>query len=128
MYIHFIYVEHKENKITYLNVIKSENEALENKYINEILYKKIYLISNEEILNNNINYCSLFYIKKGFVIQQNDNTLWNNLLQIYMKTLNLLNLIDCKYIDNIKNENILLYKMNEINNDLYSLIIKLHLN
>jgi hypothetical protein len=128
MYIHFIYVEHKENKITYLNVIKSENEVLENKYINEILYKKIYLISNDEILNNNINYCSLFYIKKGFVIQQNDNTLWNNLLQIYMKTLNLINLIDCKYIYNLKNENILLYKMNEINNDLYSLIIKLHLN
>jgi hypothetical protein len=128
MYIHFIYVEHKENKITYLNVIKSENEVLENKYINEILYKKIYLISNEEILNNNINYCSLFYIKKGFTIQQNDNTLWNNLLQIYMETLNLINLIDCKYIDNLKNENILLYNMNEINNDLYSLIIKLHLN
>lgn len=128
MHIHFIYVEHKENKITYLNVIKSKNEVLDNKYINEILYKKIYLISNEEMLNNNINYYSLFYIKKGMIINQDNDTLWNKLLQLYMKNVNLINLIDYNYIENLKKDNMLLFNINEFNNDLYSLIINLHIN
>jgi hypothetical protein len=46
-----------------------------------------------------------------------------------MKNLNLIKLIDCNYIENLKNENILLYNINEINNnELYSLIIDLHIN
>jgi hypothetical protein len=127
MYIHFIYVENKEFKQNYITTIKTENEILDIKKLNELLYINLYLNNKPENFNNNINFYSIFYIKKGIIIDNNIDILWNKLLILYLKNINLINLIDSNYINDLKDRNILLFNIEIYKNDLYSMIIDLQI-
>jgi hypothetical protein len=128
MYIHFIYVENKEFKQNYITTIKTENEILDIKNVNELLYINLYLNNKpENFNNNNINFYSIFYIKKGLIINNNIDIVWNKLLILYLKNINLINLIDSNYINDLKNRNILLFNIEIYKNDLYPMIIDLQI-
>ena len=125
MYIHFLYVESKEYKINYIVTIKNEQSILDNNLINTLLYNYIYL-NNENNINNNINYISLFYIKKGLILDDKKNY-WDNLFNIYLKEIKLIDLIDNDYIKKIKNKNIFLFKEDIYKNQLSNFIINIYL-
>ena len=125
MYIHFLYVESKEYKINYIVTIKNEQSILDNNLINTLLYNYIYL-NNENNINNNINYISLFYIKKGLILDDKKNY-WDNLFNIYLKEIKLIDLIDNDYIKKIQNKNILLFKEDIYKNQLSNFIINIYL-
>lgn len=125
MYIHFLYVESKEYKINYIVTIKNEQMILDNNLINTLLYNNIYL-NNENNINNNINYISLFYIKKGLILDDKKNY-WDNLFKIYLKEIKLIDLIDNDYIKKIQNKNILLFKEDIYKNQLSNFIINIYL-
>ena len=125
MYIHFLYVESKEYKINYIVTIKNEQSILDNNLINTLLYNYIYL-NNENNINNNINYISLFYIKKGLILDDKKNY-WDNLFKIYLKEIKLIDLIDNDYIKKIQNKNILLFKEDIYKNQLSNFIINIYL-
>jgi hypothetical protein len=128
MYIHFIYVENKEFKQNYITTIKTENEILDIKNVNELLYINLYLNNKpENFNNNNINFYSIFYIKKGLIINNNIDIVWNKLLILYLKNINLINLIDSNYINDLKDRNILLFNIEIYKNDLYPMIIDLQI-
>jgi len=125
MYIHFLYVESKEYKINYIVTIKNEQSILDNNLINTLLYNYIYL-NNENNINNNINYISLFYIKKGLILDDKKNY-WDNLFNIYLKEIKLIDLIDNDYIKKIQNKNIFLFKEDIYKNQLSNFIINIYL-
>ena len=84
MYIHFIFMEYKETKTEYLVTIKDESKDLTSNYINNLIYNNLIKGENNNNNNNNlvINYFSIFYIKKGIIIENND--LWKKLFNIYI--------------------------------------------
>jgi len=124
MYIHFFYIESKEYKINYISVIKHDNLNLDNNIINKFIYRNIYLNNNDDdnINYNNINYISLFYIKKGLVVE-NKQDLWNQLIKLYMENIKLINLIDNNYIKKIQQSNILLFNIDTYKDKLSNFII-----
>lgn len=124
MYIHFFYIESKEYKINYISVIKHDNLNLDNNIINKFIYRNIYLNNNDDdnINYNNINYISLFYIKKGLVIE-NKQDLWNQLIKLYMENIKLINLIDNNYIKKLQQSNILLFNIDTYKENLSNFII-----
>lgn len=124
MYIHFFYIESKEYKINYISVIKHDNLNLDNNIINKFIYRNIYLNNNDDdnINYNNINYISLFYIKKGLVVE-NKQDLWNQLIKLYMENIKLINLIDNNYIKKIQQSNILLFNIDTYKDNLSNFII-----
>ena len=124
MYIHFFYIESKEYKINYISVIKHDNLNLDNNIINKFIYRNIYLNNNDDdnINYNNFNYISLFYIKKGLVIE-NKQDLWNQLIKLYMENIKLINLIDNNYIKKLQQSNILLFNIDTYKDNLSNFII-----
>ena len=124
MYIHFFYIESKEYKINYISVIKHDNLNLDNNIINKFIYRNIYLNNNDDdnINYNNINYISLFYIKKGLVIE-NKQDLWNQLIKLYMENIKLINIIDNNYIKKLQQSNILLFNIDTYKDNLSNFII-----
>ena len=128
MYIHFIFMEYKETKTEYLVTIKDESKDLTSNYINNLIYNNLIynkLIKGENNNNNNnnlgINYFSIFYIKKGIIIENND--LWKKLFNIYISEIKLIYLIDSNYINNLLNNNIILFNLNSYKNKIYPIII-----
>ncbi len=79
MNIHFIYVQKKENLEEYIFVFRKKDEILD---LNERVYSILY---NDKI-NDNINYIQLFYIKKGLVINFNDD-IWDKITNLSYKNL-----------------------------------------
>ena len=124
MYVHFFYIESKEYKINYISVIKHDNFNLDNSIINKFIYRNIYLNNDDDnnINYNYINYISLFYIKKGLVIE-NKQDLWNQLIKLYMENIKLINLIDNNYIKKIQQSNILLFNIDTYKENLSNFII-----
>lgn len=121
MYIHFIFMEYKETKTEYLVTIKDESKDLTSNYINNLIYNNLIIGQNNNNNNIGINYFSLFYIKKGMVIKSKE--LWKELIKIYMSEINLINLINSNYIDNLLNNNIILFNLNFYKSKIYPLII-----
>lgn len=119
MYIHFIFMEYKETKTEYLVTIKHESNDLSINEINNIIYNNF--ISGKESNNIGINYFSLFYIKKGLIIE--NETLWNELIRIFLLEIKLINLIDSVYINNLLKDNIIFFNTNIYKNNIYPLII-----
>jgi hypothetical protein len=126
MYIHFLYVESKEYKNNYIVTIKDEKNILDNNLINKLLYKYIYL-NNDNSINNNINYISLFYIKKGLILDDKNNY-WNDLFKIYLKEIKLIDLIDNNSIKKIQNNNLLLFNIDLYKDQLSNFIINIYLD
>jgi hypothetical protein len=126
MYIHFLYVESKEYKNNYVVTIKDEKNILDNNLINKLLYKYIYL-NNDNSINNNINYISLFYIKKGLILDDKNNY-WNDLFKIYLKEIKLIDLIDNNSIKKIQNNNLLLFNIDLYKDQLSNFIINIYLD
>ena len=62
-------------------------------------------------------YISLFYIKKGLILDDKKNY-WDNLFNIYLKEIKLIDLIDNDYIKKIQNKNIFLFKEDIYKNQL----------
>jgi len=123
MYIHFIFMEYKETKTEYLVTIKDESKDLTSNYINNLIYNNLIKGENNNNNNNNlgINYFSIFYIKKGIIIENND--LWKKLFNIYISEIKLIYLIDSNYINNLLNNNIILFNLNSYKNKIYPIII-----
>lgn len=126
MYIHFLYVEHKDFKINYIITIKSEFDTINNNEINKLLYENLYLNKGEEI-KGNINYFALFYIKKGKIIKDMNKEIWGKLLKIFIKKINYINIIDDIFIYNLKFKNILLFDIEIYKNELHEYIVELQL-
>ena len=95
--IQFIYVQKKDNLEEFIIIFKENIKDI---------YEAIYSILYNTISNTNINYIKLFYIKKGLVIEYNDN-IWNKILKLYYKNLNIVKLIDSEYLISISNNNYL---------------------
>lgn len=116
MNIHFIYVQKKENLEEYIFVFRKK-DILED--LNEKIYSSLY---NEKI-NDNTNYIKLFYIKKGLVINFNDD-IWNKIIHLSYKNLNILKLIDTKYLSAIKYNSCLFFDYAKNKNEIDGIIIE----
>lgn len=128
MFLHFFYVTYKKEKRNYIVILKSKNKkGIEFQQINDILYNHLYLISSNSVNNDNnnnnitFNYFEYFYIKKGLIIE-NQKYIWDKLIKIYLKKINIMNIIDEEYISNLYNSNILLYNCNLYNKEIINFI------
>jgi hypothetical protein len=116
MFLHFFYVDYKKEKKNFICIIKSKTDnELNFQDINNILYENL---NNDAKPKSNFNCFEYFYIKRGLIIE-NQKYIWDKLMKIYLKKINILNLIDNKYISNLYDKNILLldygiYKFNLI--------------
>jgi hypothetical protein len=116
MNIHFIYVQKKENLEEYIFVFRKKD------YI-EDLNEKIYTSLYNEKINENTNYIKLFYIKKGLIIKFNDD-IWNKITYLSYKNLNILKLIDTKYLSAIKYSSCLFFDYSKNKNEIDDVIIE----
>ena len=116
MNIHFIYIQKKENLDEYIFVFRKKDELED---LNEKIYSSLY---NEKI-NDNTNYIKLFYIKKGLVIDFNDD-IWNKIIHLSYKNLNILKLIDIKYLSSIKYSSCLFFDYLKNKNEIDDIIIE----
>jgi hypothetical protein len=129
MFLHFFYVTYKKEKKNYIVILKTKtNNSIEFHQINDILYKHLYLISSNSINNDNnnnltFNYFEYFYIKKGLILE-NQKYIWDKLIKIYLKKINIMNIIDEDFISNLYNTNILLYNCNLYNKEIINFIIE----
>lgn len=120
MSIQFIYVQIKENLDEFIFIInnKHKDNVLD---LNRIIYSKLY--HNNHNIDNDINYFKLFYIKEGFKINFNIE-IWNKLIYQYYKTLNIINLIDSKYLNLIKLNDCLFFNYKKYKNEIDNIIIE----
>lgn len=125
MFLHFFYVTYKKGKQNYIAIIKSKDDSIEFNNLNNLLYNKLHLL-NSEIENfesNNINYYEYFYIKKGLVIE-NQKYLWDRLMKIYLKNLDIKILLDQVYINKLYNQKILLFDFDIYKNQIIDFLIE----
>lgn len=118
MFLHFYFVNIKKEKKSYILLYKTENNIISFNDINSILYDKL----NNSQNSNNINYHELFYIKQGISIPFT-NEVWNQLIKIYLKKIELLYLIDDKYIKTIYSYNTILYLIDNYKNEIKQFLI-----
>lgn len=127
MFLHFYFINIKKEKKNYLMVYKTDIKTINVKDINNLLYNKLNnkpsIISSVENTTNNINYYELFYIKQGLSIIYNKE-IWNKLIQIYLNKIELQYLIDDKYIKNIYSSDIILYLIDNYQEDIKQFLIK----
>lgn len=116
MKIHFHYVQIKENLDEYIFIFKKKDEF-------EDLNKKIYSILYDENANDDINYIKLFYIKKGLVINFNDD-IWNKITYLSYKNLDIIKLIDKGRLSAIKYSSCLYFNYKENKNEIDDIIIE----
>lgn len=126
MYLQFCYISYKKEKKDYILVIKKENEdELEFTKLNNIIYNKLCIYSDNNQINDdiniNFNYFEYFYIKKGSIIKYSTE-FWSKLINIYIKKINILDLIDNNYIDNIYKTNLLLYNLEDYKIDIITFL------
>ncbi len=122
MLLHFYYVNFKKEKKDYIIIYKCKESEVSFNDINTILYKTI----NNEI-NENINFYELFYIKEGIKIEFNNN-IWNDIINIYLNKINIQMIIDNKYIENIYNTDLLLFLIDEYNDQLKQFLLTYYKN
>lgn len=125
MFLHFFYVTYKKGKENYIAVIKSTDECIEFKNLNNLLYNKLHLLNSEIETSNsiNINYYEYFYIKKGLIIE-NQKYLWDSLMKIYLKNLDIKTLLDQEYINKLYNQKILLFDFDIYKNQIIDFLIE----
>lgn len=125
MFLHFFYVTYKKGKENYIAVIKSTDESIEFKNLNNLLYNKLHLLNSEidNLDSININYYEYFYIKKGLIIE-NQKYLWDSLMKIYLKNLDIKILLDQEYINKLYNQKILLFDFDIYKNQIIDFLIE----
>lgn len=125
MFLHFFYVTYKKGKENYIAVIKSTDESIEFKNLNNLLYNKLHLLNSEidNLDSININYYEYFYIKKGLIIE-NQKYLWDSLMKIYLKNLDIKTLLDQEYINKLYNQKILLFDFDIYKNQIIDFLIE----
>lgn len=127
MFLHFFYVTYKKGKQNYIAIIKSKENSLEFNNLNNLLYNKLHLLNSDNNINNlespNINYYEYFYIKKGLIIE-NQKYLWDNLMKIYLKNIDIKILLDQDYINNLYNQKILLFDFLIYKNQIIDFLIE----
>lgn len=116
MNIHFIYVQKKENLDEFIFIFRKKDDI-------EDLNKKIYTILYNTEPQDDINYIQLFYIKKGLVINFN-NDIWNKIMYISYKNLDILKLIDKKHLSAIKYSSCLFFNYQKNKNEIDNIIIE----
>ena len=116
MNIHFYYIQKKENLEEYIFVFKNKDEIID---LNKRIYSSLY----NENANYDINYIQLFYIKKGLVINFN-NDIWNKITHLSYKNLNILKLIDTKNLSTIKYSSCLFFEYLKNKNEIDDIIIE----
>lgn len=129
MFLHFFYVTYKKGKENYITIIKSKEKSIEFNNLNTLLYNKLHLLNSDNNNNNNnteltnINFYEYFYIKKGLIIE-NQKYLWDSLIKIYLKHIDIKILIDQEYINNLYNQKILLFDFNIYKNKIIDFLIE----
>jgi hypothetical protein len=119
MNIHFIYVQKKENLEEFIFIFRKRDEKIESIYLN----KKIYSILYNDDTNDDINYIKLFYIKKGLVINFNDD-IWNKIIHLNYKNLGILKLIDRGCLSTVKHSSCLYFDYKQNKNEMDDIIIE----
>lgn len=125
MFLHFFYVTYKKGKQNYIAVIKSRDNSIEFNNLNNLLYNKLHLLNLEidNLESTNINYYEYFYIKKGLIIE-NQKYLWDNLMKIYLKNLDIKILLDQDYINKLYNQKIILFDFDIYKNQIIDFLIE----
>jgi hypothetical protein len=123
MFLQFFYISSKKEKKEYIMVIKKDNNDLSFEQINNILYNKLFMLSTNINENITFNYFEYFYIKKGLCIEDNDIN-WSNLINIYLSKVNLIQLIDINYINQLYSNNIILYSLDDYKAQLINYLTK----
>ncbi len=127
MFLHFFYVTYKKGKQNYIAIIKSNENFIEFNNLNNLLYNKLHLLNSDNTINtielSNINYYEYFYIKKGLIIE-NQKYLWDNLMKIYLKNIDIKILLDQDYINNLYNQKILLFDFNIYKHQIIDFLIE----
>lgn len=122
MNIHFIYVQKKENLEDYIFIFRKKDEKIDSIELNKKIYSILY---NDNFNNSNddINYIKLFYIKKGLVIKFNDD-IWNKIIYLNYKNLDILKLIDRGCLSAIKHSSCLYFDYKQNKNEMDDIIIE----
>ena len=121
MRIQFLYVQNKESLEDYLMIIKLDNI----KNLNKSIYNELF---NEYIeCDDNFNYVKAFYVKNGLITKYTKD-IWDKFISLNYNELDIIQIIDDKYLSSIYNSNILSikYKKNktEINKILTNLFLE----
>lgn len=129
MYLHFYYANIKKEKINYIFIFKHEDKIVKFNSINKLLYNKLNSLSltDELITDNNINYYELFYFKEGIKIKY-EKMVWNDLIKIYLNKIDILTLIDEKYVKNLYLYDSLLFPIAQYENNIKEFLIKFYEN
>lgn len=126
MFLHFYYVNCKKEKKDYIVIYKYTNEIISFSHINTVLYKELNNISLENSISN-LNFYELFYIKEGLKIKY-EKELWNKIINMYLNKLNVHMIIDEKYVENIWNNDLLLFLIDKYDESLKDFLISYYKN
>jgi hypothetical protein len=133
MFLHFYYANIKKEKINYIFVFKHEDKIVKFNKINKLLYNKLNsLIVNDELDNeneneNSINFYELFYFKEGVKITY-EKIIWDDLIKIYLSKVDILSLIDEKYVKELYLSGSLLFPIIDYENNIKQFLIKYYEN
>ena len=107
--IQFLYVQKKESLEDYLMIVKLDAIKNLNKSIYNALFNE-YIESDE-----NFNYIKSFYVKNGLIVEYTKE-IWDMFISINYNDLDIIQIIDEKYLSSVYNSNILpiKYKKNKI--------------
>lgn len=127
MKIQFIYVQKKENLEEFVFIFKKKDcidiqaRTEESSNLNKIIYSILY---NDRLNTSvDINYIKLFYIKKGMTIDFNKE-IWNKLLNLNYRNLDILKLIDVDYLLSINSTSCLHFNYKKNQNEINDIIIE----
>ncbi len=122
MYINIYYLNIKKEKKDYILLCKSETQDIDFNEINSMIHKNL-----NDTTNSNANYYELYYLKKGVVLDYTED-IWKKCISLYLEKIDIKNIIDVKYVKKIKENNIILYSLNEYEYSLKQYLIYNHIN
>jgi hypothetical protein len=129
MFLHFYYANIKKEKINYIFVFKHEDKVVKFNNINKLLYNKLNSLTvNDKFDNDNsINFYELFYFKEGVKITY-EKTIWDDLIKIYLSKVDILSLIDEKYVKELCLSGSLLFPIIDYEKNIKNFLIKYYEN
>lgn len=112
MKLQLVYIQKKDIPQVnneYLVILKLESDKEYNSIeLNKIIYNELYKPETSE----NINYMQKIYLKKGFIVNDLEESKWNQFIKLKLENMKLINLIDDKMTNKILTTDILYFNYN----------------